>query len=115
MWRGGKVVFEEMTRLLKILLGRSKMPGLLKIWIKGLRNKHHRLSYNNNRVLSNTKTLQPGRYFRGMQAGEGITNITHGRNIITVCYQTEKTSMWLDIFEGCRRERKQITSHTVQT
>jgi hypothetical protein len=34
-----------------------------------------------------------------MQAGAGTTNITHGRNIITVCYQTEKTCRRVDIFE----------------
>ena len=32
---GGKVVFEEKLRQLKILLGRSNKAGLLKIWIKG--------------------------------------------------------------------------------
>ena len=37
VWRGSKVVFEEMPRVLKILLGRSKMAGLPKIWIKGLK------------------------------------------------------------------------------
>ena len=35
MWRGGKVVFEEIPRQLKILLGGSNKAGLLKIWIKG--------------------------------------------------------------------------------
>ena len=63
VWRGGKVVFEEMTRVLKILLGGSKMPGLLKIWMKGLSNKHRTWSKHNNRVLSNRKTLEAGRYF----------------------------------------------------
>ena len=33
--RGGKVVFEEILRQLKILLGGSNKAGLLKIWIKG--------------------------------------------------------------------------------
>ena len=32
---GGKVVFEEILRQLKILLGGSNKAGLLKIWIKG--------------------------------------------------------------------------------
>ena len=32
---GGKVVFEEIPRQLKILLGGSNKAGLLKIWIKG--------------------------------------------------------------------------------
>ena len=32
---GGKVVFEEILRQLKILLGGSNKVGLLKIWIKG--------------------------------------------------------------------------------
>ena len=45
---GSKVVFEEMPRVLKILLGGSKMAGLPKIWIKGLK-----------------------------QSGAGVTNITH--------------------------------------
>ena len=31
----GKVVFEEILRQLKILLGGSNKVGLLKIWIKG--------------------------------------------------------------------------------
>ena len=31
----GKVVFEEILRQLKILLGRSNKAGILKIWIKG--------------------------------------------------------------------------------
>ena len=35
VWRGGKVVFEEILRQLKILLGGSNKAGLLKIWIKG--------------------------------------------------------------------------------
>ena len=35
MWRGGKVVFEEILRQLKILLGGSNKVGLLKTWIKG--------------------------------------------------------------------------------
>ena len=36
VWRGGfKVVFEEIPRQLKILLGGSNKAGLLKIWIKG--------------------------------------------------------------------------------
>ena len=48
VWRGSKVVFEEMPRVLKILLGGSKMAGLPKIWIKGLK-----------------------------QSGAGVTNITH--------------------------------------
>ena len=34
---GSKVVFEEMSQVLKILLGGSKMAGLSKIWIKGLK------------------------------------------------------------------------------
>ena len=33
--RRGKVVFEEILRQLKILLGGSNKAGLLKIWIKG--------------------------------------------------------------------------------
>ena len=33
--RGSKVVFEEILRQLKILLGGSNKAGLLKIWIKG--------------------------------------------------------------------------------
>ena len=33
--QGGKVVFEEILRQLKILLGGSNKAGLLKIWIKG--------------------------------------------------------------------------------
>ena len=37
MWRGAKVVFEEMSQLLKILLGGSNKAGLLKIWNKGER------------------------------------------------------------------------------
>ena len=37
VWRGSKVVFEGMQRVLKILLGGSKMLGLPKIWIKGLK------------------------------------------------------------------------------
>jgi hypothetical protein len=49
VWRGSKVVFEEMPRVLKILLGGSKMAGLPKIWIKGLK-----------------------------QSRAGVTNITHG-------------------------------------
>ena len=61
VWRGGKVVFEEMTRVLKILLGGSKMPRLLKIWMKGLSNKHRTWSEHNNHVLSNRKTLHVGR------------------------------------------------------
>ena len=65
------------------------MPGLLKIW----------MMVHNNRTLSNRKTLEPGKYFRWMQAGAGTTNITHGRIIITVCYQTEKTCRRIDIFE----------------
>ena len=32
---GGKVLFEEILRQLKILLGGSNKAGLLKIWIKG--------------------------------------------------------------------------------
>ena len=32
---GGKVVFEEILRQLKVLLGGSNKAGLLKIWIKG--------------------------------------------------------------------------------
>ena len=32
---GGKVVFEEILRQMKILLGGSNKAGLLKIWIKG--------------------------------------------------------------------------------
>ena len=32
---GSKVVFEEILRQLKILLGGSNKAGLLKIWIKG--------------------------------------------------------------------------------
>ena len=32
---GGKVVFEEILRELKILLGGSNKAGLPKIWIKG--------------------------------------------------------------------------------
>ena len=32
---GGKVVFQEILRQLKILLGGSNKAGLLKIWIKG--------------------------------------------------------------------------------
>ena len=32
---GGKVVFEEILRQLKMLLGGSNKVGLLKIWIKG--------------------------------------------------------------------------------
>ena len=32
---GGKVVFEEILRQLKILLGGSNKEGLQKIWIKG--------------------------------------------------------------------------------
>jgi hypothetical protein len=60
---GGKVVSEEMMRVLKILLGGSKMPGLLKIWMKGLSNTHRTRSKHNNRVLSNRKTLQAARYF----------------------------------------------------
>ena len=47
--RGSKVVFEEMPRVLKILLGGSKMAGLPKIWIKGLK-----------------------------QSRAGVTDITHG-------------------------------------
>ena len=36
VWRGeSKVVFEEILRQLKILLGGSNKAGLLKIWIKG--------------------------------------------------------------------------------
>ena len=31
---GSKVVFEEMSRVLKNLVGGSKMAGLPKIWIK---------------------------------------------------------------------------------
>ena len=46
---GLKGVFEEMPQVLKILLGGSKMAGLPKIWIKGLK-----------------------------QSGAGVTNITHG-------------------------------------
>ena len=34
-----------------------------------------------------------------MQAGLGTRNITHGRNIITMCYQTEKWCRRVDIFE----------------
>ena len=37
MWRESKVVSEEMLWVLKILLGGSKMLGLPKIWIKGLK------------------------------------------------------------------------------
>lgn len=48
VWRGSKVVCEETPRVLKILLGGSKMAGLSKIWIKGLE-----------------------------QSGAGVTNITH--------------------------------------
>jgi hypothetical protein len=55
VWTGAKVLFEEMPRLLKILLGGSKMSGLLKIWMKGLSNKHRTRSKHNNRVLSNRK------------------------------------------------------------
>ena len=47
--QGSKLVFEEMLRVLKILLGGSKMAGLPKIWIKGLK-----------------------------QSGAGVMNITHG-------------------------------------
>ena len=32
---GAKVVFEEILRQLKILLGGNNKAGLLKIWIKG--------------------------------------------------------------------------------
>ena len=45
---GGKVVFEEIPRQLKILLGGSNNARLLKIWIKGekiflrLRGMHRR-------------------------------------------------------------------------
>ena len=49
VWRGSKVVFEEMPWVLRILLGGSKMAELLKIWIKGLK-----------------------------QSGAGVTDITHG-------------------------------------
>ena len=35
VWRGGKVVFEEILRQLKILVGGSKKAGILTIWIKG--------------------------------------------------------------------------------
>ena len=49
LWRGSKVVFEEVSRVLNLLLGGSKMAGLPKIWIKGLK-----------------------------QNGVGVMNITHG-------------------------------------
>ena len=35
VWGGGKVVFEEIPRQLKILPGGSNKAGLLKIWING--------------------------------------------------------------------------------
>ena len=44
---GGRGVFEEMTRVLKILLCGSEMPRLLKI----LMMVHHTQSGDNNRVL----------------------------------------------------------------
>ena len=47
VWRWARGVFEEMTRVLKILLRGSEMPGLLKIWMM----VHHTWFGDNNRVL----------------------------------------------------------------
>ena len=89
-------MFEEMTRVLKILLHGSDMPGLLKI----LMIVHCTRSRDNNRVLRNRKTLEAGRYFLGMHAGLGTRNIAHGPEITTVCYEKEKPSRRADIFDA---------------
>ena len=79
------------------------MPGLLKIWIKGLKqsgsNRHRTRSRHTNRVLSNRKTIytDAGRYFRDC---EGVDIFERGRE-----------ASWSPIYCGHVGDRGRGTAH----